>query len=135
MSSHQGDDPLSRVQKVLMLDPIVEGFARAISQRTATLRATGCLVALRGWQLSHQGLPSDLAALFKGAVLKSVPVDPYDGKPMRLVVLDGQPVIYSVGRDGHDDRGLKDSKLDKQPGDLIYRLPPVEESRGIRPVH
>ena len=55
--------------------------------------------------------------------MKSVPLDPYDGKPMRLAMLDGKPVIYSVGRDGKDDGGQKDSKLDMQAGDLIIRPP------------
>ena len=61
--------------------------------------------------------------------MKTVPLDPYDGKAMRLAVLDGKPVIYSVGRDGRDDGGQKDSKLDMQPGDLIYRLPQAEARR------
>jgi hypothetical protein len=133
-SAAQGDEPLAQVLKGLMHPDTVVALARAVSRATATLRATECLVALRRWQLSHRGLPPDLGTVVKGTVLKSLPIDPYDGKPMRLVVLDGQPVIYSVGRDGQDDGGRKDSKLDMQAGDLLYRLPPVEERRGIRPV-
>jgi hypothetical protein len=54
--------------------------------------------------------------------------------PMRLAVIGGEPVIYSVGKDGKDDGGLKDSDRDMRPaGDLLYRLPPVEDRRGIRP--
>jgi hypothetical protein len=134
MNSLQGNEPLARVLRALTVPPAWQAFAQGISLATATQRATECLVALRRWQLSRRGLPSDLATVFKGTALKTLPIDPYDGKPMRLVVLDGHAVIYSVGKDGHDDGGLKDSKLDTQPGDLIFRMPPVEESRGIRPV-
>ena len=59
----------------------------------------------------------------QGSQLKAVPVDPFDGKPMRLTALDGQPVVYSVGRDGKDDGGQIDSDRDQRPsGDLIDRL-------------
>ena len=76
------------------------------------------------------GLTRALAVVVKEAGLKAIPTDPYDGKPIRLAVIDGQPVIYSVGRDGRDDGGLKDSNRDMQPtGDLIYRLPAVEVRR------
>ena len=44
---------------------------------------------------------------------------------MKFVILDGQPVVYSVGKDGKDDGGKLDSKNDSQPGDLIYRLSPA----------
>jgi hypothetical protein len=48
---------------------------------------------------------------------------------MRLTWINGQPVVYSVGRDGKDDGGQIDSDRDQRPaGDLIYRLlPPVNQ--------
>ncbi len=52
---------------------------------------------------------------------------------MRLAVVEGQPVVYSVGKDGRDDGGQKDSKYDTQPGDMIYRLRPVEGPREAAP--
>ena len=53
-----------------------------------------------------------------------MPIDPYDGEPMKFAMVDGQPIVYSVGRDGKDDGGLVDSDRDQKPaGDLIYRLP------------
>ena len=61
--------------------------------------------------------------------MKDVPADPYDGKPVRLAVVEGQPAVYSVGRDGKDDGGQKDSKFDVQPGDLIYRLAAMQVRR------
>jgi hypothetical protein len=92
------------------------------------------LIALRRWQLSHRGAPRDLASIVKSAGLESVPIDPYEGKPTRLTTCDGQPVIYSVGRDGQDDGGQKDSKLDDHPGDLLTKRMPMEQLRRIRPI-
>lgn len=43
------------------------------------------------------------------------------GKPMRVGVFEGDTVVYSVGRDGRDDKGQRDSRFDTQPGDLIFR--------------
>jgi hypothetical protein len=90
---------------------------------------------LRRWQAAHPRWPRTLMAAARDAGMKAVPIDPYDGKPLRLVMLDGEPVVYSVGRDGKDDGGQKDSKLDTQAGDLLYRLPVVENRREIRPTH
>ena len=126
----QGDDPLSLVIRATMTLPeMVVPIARATSRATASLHATECLIVLRRWQLGTPRIAAALAVAVKEAGLKSIPTDPYDGKPMRLAVIDGQPLIYSVGRDGRDDGGLKDSKYDMQPGDLIYRLPPLEVRR------
>jgi hypothetical protein len=74
-------------------------------------------------------LPRSLLVPIREAGLKAIPTDPFDGKPMRVGVLKGQPVVYSVGKDGHDDGAQKDSNFDTQPGDLIYHMPPVEERR------
>jgi hypothetical protein len=69
-----------------------------------------------------------MKSAIQGSPLTGVPVDPYDGKPMRLALLDGQPVVYSVGRDGKDGGGQVGSGRDQRPsGALIYRLlPPVD---------
>ncbi len=55
----------------------------------------------------------------KEAGLRSIPLDPYDGRPMRLALLESPPLIYSVGKDGRDDGGRKDSRFDTLPGDLL----------------
>jgi hypothetical protein len=119
-----GNEPMTRVLDLLTDPTNAVDFARATAGATTVLRAMECLVAIRRWQLSHRELPRDLASVVRGARLKHVPADPYDGRPLRLVVLDGEPAVYSVGKDGKDDGGQTDSNNDKQPGDLIYRLAP-----------
>ena len=56
----------------------------------------------------------------EGSPLKAVPIDPYDGKPMRFTLIDGQPVVYSVGRDGKDDGADRLGSRPTPAGDLIY---------------
>jgi hypothetical protein len=99
---------------------------QALATTEANLHGLETLAAVRRWQITHRGavggsLPRNLAAACREAGLKAVPIDPFSGQPMKFVVRDGRPVVYSVGKDGKDDGGTVDSKNDTQPGDLIYR--------------
>jgi len=116
-----GDEVFDRVTRELQ--PSVAAAVQAFARNDATLRAAECLAAVRRWQLTHDGAaPVDLAAACRAAGLKGVPADPYDGRPMRLAIVDGAPVVYSIGKDGHDDGGV-DSDYDRKPGDQVHRLP------------
>ncbi|USO00083.1 MAG: hypothetical protein H6810_05315 [Phycisphaeraceae bacterium] len=42
--------------------------------------------------------------------LPSAPADPFDGKPLKLTIREGRPVLYSIGPDLNDDGG--------DPGDV-----------------
>jgi hypothetical protein len=65
------------------------------------------------------------------AGLQRVPIDAYAGTPLRMALISGQPVIYSVGRDGDDDGGLKDADFGRNPdGDLLFRLPKLAGRSG-----
>jgi hypothetical protein len=118
-----GNDPFSRALRTI--EPSWEPFAKAIGRMNATVRASECMVVMRRWQLTHRGLPRALTLAVKEAGLKAIPTDPYDGQPMRVALLGTPRVIYSVGQDGRDDGGQKDSRYDTQPGDLVYRMPEV----------
>jgi len=119
------DDEVARYVTGLL--PAVTQPVAAAGRMAATRHASECFIALRRWQLTHGGAtPRDLATAFEGAGLSAVPSDPFDGKPMRRVFVEGKPVIYSIGKDGRDDGGLRDSDGDRHGGDLIFRQsPPV----------
>ena len=53
--------------------------------------------------------------MVKAAGLPRVPIDPYSGQPLRMAIIDGEPVIYSVGKDGRDDGGRIDSDSTGSP--------------------
>jgi hypothetical protein len=116
------DDALSNL--ALMITPEFPPLISALGRDEASLRGTECLVALRRWQVAGKTPPTDLLAVCKAAGLRSVPIDPHSGKPMKLAIVDGAPVIYSIGIDGKDDGGLIDSKFETQPGDILFRLGP-----------
>ncbi len=109
--------------------PAAEPFTLAIGRMNADVHASECMIVMRRWQLNHRGLPRGLILAVKEAGLKGIPIDPFDGKPMRVAMLGSPPVIYSVGKDGRDDEGQKDSKYDTLPGDLLFRMPEVEHRR------
>ncbi len=107
------------------------GYVMASYQAQAVLapRAAECLMALWLWKHRSKGPPTDLAAVVKAAGLPGVPIDPYSGEPLRLAIVDGEPVVYSIGDDGRDDGGRLDSNQGRKAGDRIFRLPAVEKPK------
>jgi hypothetical protein len=70
-----------------------------------TRRLVVTALALKRFQLQHGQWPATLAELCP-ALLPSVPIDPYDGKPLKYHPNDdGTYLLYSVGEDGIDDGG------------------------------
>ena len=71
----------------------------------ARLRCTATSLAVERYRKAHDGqYPDSLAALVPD-FMASVPLDPFDGKPLRYLK---QPVgyrIYSLGPDRDDDQG------------------------------
>jgi hypothetical protein len=115
-------------------------------------RAFEQVVALRIWQLEHEGhYPETLEALVPEP-LPSLPPDPYSGRhflyrrasgelllplglsgltraitgqtPQSRPTQPGQWVLYSVGPNGHDDGAEEDYETSPARGDLIFPLPP-----------
>lgn len=60
--------------------------------------------AVERFRLAQGRLPDTLEKLVP-AFLEEVPVDPFDGKPMRYFPDEDQFVIYSIGSNGVDDGG------------------------------
>jgi hypothetical protein len=124
-------DPLRDTTVAVYLEPhdgqqtILQPSKRA----EATFRGTQCLVALRRWQFDHAQPPADLATLTRSAGMETIPTDPYTDQPLLMTTIQGQPVIYSVGPDGKDDRGLQakwNQKSTTWQGDFAFHLPPPQ---------
>jgi hypothetical protein len=77
---------------------------------------------VRRWQLAAGGVPPDLGAALAAVGAGRVPSDPFADGPMRLAVVGGEPVVYSVGADGRDDGGLTDWANGQRPGDFLFRM-------------
>jgi hypothetical protein len=66
--------------------------------------ATLVAIALELYHRRHGDYPATLDALVP-QFLPQVPPDRYDGKPIKYRIVDGRPLLYSVGVDRKDDGG------------------------------
>jgi len=92
----------------------------ATQRRDAALSVLACELYRR----DHGQWPATLAEL-SPQYLPSPPVDRFDGEPLRYRLVDGRPLMYSIGRDLDDDGG----RAPQDPSDrrLIRDwLPPSE---------
>lgn len=86
---------------------LLPGLPRAMTEAAVThavLRAARTALAVERYRLKNGELPEDLETLAP-EFLDSVPLDPFDGQPLKYRRLDPGFVIYSVGRDGRDNGG------------------------------
>jgi hypothetical protein len=89
-------------------------LARCESARVA-------LAALR-YKAKHGRLPADLAALVPAGFLKAVPLDPFDGQPLRYKADDAGLIVYALGENGKDDGGATQQPADGKPLDIGFRV-------------
>jgi hypothetical protein len=86
------------------------GFAMGNVVQRIIRTETGCrivvtAIALKRFQLKHGKLPETLGELMP-ELFPSVPIDPYDGKPLQYHPnADGSYLLYSIGDNGKDDGG------------------------------
>ena len=68
-------------------------------------------------------------------ILAAVPLDPFDGKPLKYVRRADGVTVYSIGLDETDDGGtILDGGPNKLPGqDIGFRLYDVNQ-RGLPPL-
>jgi len=97
---------------------ILEGLRNVLrreAEMTTHVRLTTTAIAAERFRLENGRLPENLNELVP-QFLSAVPADPFDGAPLRYHRLAKGYVIYSVGRDGHDDGG-REKPADWRPGD------------------
>ncbi len=127
-------------------------YLKQDTERLVGRRALVQTMAIREWQLRHDGqFPAELEDLVPG-LLAALPVDPYSGKPFRYVEWTpprppkrdesgpagfmaggfgngwnwpaGTRLLYSVGPDRNDDRG-RQPLHQADTGDIIFDIPPI----------
>jgi hypothetical protein len=99
------------------LSNIYKGMLRAEAEHDVALTA----VAMETFRLANGKLPEKLTDLTP-KFLADEPLDPADGKPLRMVVRDKEVVIYSIGPDMKDDGGKPYDNTTKT-GDIALTLP------------
>jgi hypothetical protein len=100
-------------------DTLQRGAAKFVRQQSE-ISLVITAIALEKYRLKHGKLPHSLSELSL-EILKTVPLDYEDGKPVRYSLRpDGSYLLYSVGDDGHDDGGdATSTQLDGRAG-LFY---------------
>lgn len=86
----------------------------------AAARATSLALALRAYELTHGKLPSQVDALVSDT-MPSVPLDPYDGRPVRFDAT--RRIVYCVGVDLIDDGGGEAAPLASGAADPAWPVP------------
>jgi hypothetical protein len=123
-----------RVFTSLMLPAIDKVFEAAIRDK-ALLRCTITALAAERYRLANEKKewPKRLDDLCP-KYLDAVPLDPFDGRPLKYKFRDDGVTIYSVGADGIDNGGTNLTSSGREPGaDIGFRLW-NPESRGLPPV-
>ena len=85
--------------------PDLGRLLRGLLSQRARVRMLRALVAARLFWLERGALPASWEDLAP-AYVDLPPLDPYSDGLLRLTVLDGTLVIYSVGENGRDDGGM-----------------------------
>ena len=78
-------------------------------------------LAATAYRLKYGKLPATLEALVP-EYLPRVPLDPFDGKSMRMAMDGGDMLIYSIGIDLKDNGGKAPDKQEEREADIVFRL-------------
>jgi hypothetical protein len=101
---------------VKLLMPALTKVSEANRRSRANLRCALVGVAAERYRLAHDQWPASLDELVKKDLIVSVPLDPYDGQPLRYKLRPDGAVIYSVGVDGVDNGGNINRERPLDPG-------------------
>lgn len=83
-------------------------------------RSAHTALAAKRYELAHGRLPDSLDQLVP-RYLDAVPLDWFDGQPLKYKRTEAGALIYSVGRDGKDDGGVRQEQ--SQNGwDMVFEL-------------
>ncbi|MHC4211869.1 MAG: hypothetical protein ACYSWP_00715 [Planctomycetota bacterium] len=113
-------------EKISKLHFMTRTFIPAISRITeldfriiALLDAARVAIVVEQYRLANGKLPDILDDLVPNFI-ESVPIDPFDGKPLKYKILDPGFVIYSIGEDLGDDGGKERGPDRKKPNDVTF---------------
>ncbi len=126
-------DPVQaiRYMPVTLMLPSVSG--PYIQAEFTTMRRDGMLVtlALHLYQRRHGHWPDSLNQLVP-TFLPAVPPDRFDGRPLRYALVDGLPVVYSIGANHQDNGGRPPSNV-KHHEAMRWTKPEVAKDMRLNP--
>jgi hypothetical protein len=114
---------------VRLLCPACVKVTESDTRVRAFLRVVRVALAAERFRLANKHWPKDLAELTP-THLKTVPLDPFDGKPLRMRATENGLIIYALGKDLKDNGGKVDRTMGYMPGaNIPFRLWNVSERR------
>ena len=114
-----------------MLTPTAVGVVNAATRADVNQRLFDLALAVRLYRDDRDNYPSDLSELVP-QYINRLPIDPFDGKPIRSSKADSGITIYSVGENTIDDGGqVMPQERERLGRDFGFRLMDPEE-RGLR---
>jgi hypothetical protein len=125
----------SSAWSVRLLVPAVSKLAQASQRVQAQARCAVVAVAAERYRLKYDAFPANLKDVVSAGLLKEVPLDPYDGQPLRWVKTpSGGGIVYSIGYDKIDNGGKIDRAANPMNKGLDsgFELWPLSQ-RGIAP--
>lgn len=112
--------------------PSLKRACEFATRATAQVRCARVALATERYRIDTGSFPAKLEDLVP-KYLDRVPVDPFDGQPLRYRLTPEQTCVYSVGWDLKDNGGIVDPSLpNTKEQDLGFRLLPPEK-RGLAP--
>jgi hypothetical protein len=105
----------------LLLPALQKAFQRD-ALHSAHIRNAVVALAVERFRIANTGkLPDSISALVP-EYLREVPIDPYDGKPVRCKRTEFGYVVYCIGPDEKDDGGLQRpvKSKEKDPWDVTF---------------
>jgi hypothetical protein len=83
----------------------VADLCRSDVETIAKMQVTRTALEIERWRLAHGGRAPDSLADLAPVFAPSIPLDPFDGNPLRYKKLPRGFLIYSIGADFTDDGG------------------------------
>lgn len=100
-------------------EKMITSLNRSHAHQLCTITA----LAAERFRIQHTRWPNALDELVTAGLIKSVPLDPFDGQPLRWKPTENGRLIYSIGQDRVDNNGAYDPEKSTDPGnDIIFRL-------------
>jgi hypothetical protein len=113
----------------------------ALDREEARYRTLCVVLAGQAFQRDHGRFPNTLDELVP-EYLDEIPIDNYDGKPLKYRFDPDGPIVYSVYENSSDEGGSEWNPKDVSPGKLRpddfgsqLRLPILEPLTAPKPVH
>ena len=104
-----------------MLLPSLSRVVMREASNQALLELATSALAVERFRLAEGRLPTNLKELTP-RFLDTVPIEPFDGNPVRYRRLASGYVIYSVDADGHDDGGVEAPEHKKATDNSSYDI-------------